>query len=693
MSSTFFSAVRDGLASAFVRNPEGQLEPTQSFFIFESKTKSAPIDFLDEFVKAMAKEIGTSLISFGLEDLEDLGLEFTLQTSLDHSEDKPYKIQDKNKNWNPSLAKKWFWSSSETDTDAKQQAWERTQRSFSTLLDAIPYNQAMAVPEGGDAAEKPRQEQPGSISPVLVQVRETSRIMAMEKGWRLLGRLCDCIQKRRQNGQSIAVILTIPLADSLKCSCLQCMSINWKHIYAHTCASDLSHFEIDPINIGAADFGHAEYIASVNIRRMKRTLRKKLRHVFDPQTLHPHADWSPLGCNKPGKCFGDQSWSWSQIHEAFLQMSGRSFGKENLGADDILLVLSRSYLHEHKQPYGTDDSESTSTEDTVEEVEKHEPVEPKKQTWRDKMMVLRMRCNPTEQNLIDCVINPDEIRSSYSQVIIEEELKETVLHLVSSSYMTPPAPSTSLLSQARIKGILLYGPPGTGKTHLTRSIANESGASMLCVDCATLLSKYVGDIEKNIKAAFTLASKLYPCVLFIDEVDSLFYDRGTARRSWERSTVTQFLTQMDGLAQNDKAPCVIVATNRPDTLDKAFLRRLPQKIPIGLPDTESRSKILGVLLEGEELDPLVEIDSLARETEGYSGSDLRSLCAEAALIWAIEHSKRRCVDGSSDELDKMRLGVTHFAKALQRIRPSVSKRDLLELESFTKRFNPHALWE
>lgn len=172
---------------------------------------------------------------------------------------------------------------------------------------------------------------------------------------------------------------------------------------------------------------------------------------------------------------------------------------------------------------------------------------------------------------------------------------------------------------------------------------------------------------------------------------SLFYDRGMARTTWERGTVTQFLSQMDRLAQNDKAPSVIVATNRPDTLDKAFLRRLPQKVPISLPDTKSRFKILGVLLEGEELEPLVEIDSLARETEGYSGSDLRSLCAEAALIWAIENSKKIHKNGSSDESDKMRLGLTHFAKALQRIRPSVSKKDLLELESFTKRFNPQAV--
>ncbi|KAI8681051.1 AAA domain-containing protein [Fusarium keratoplasticum] len=676
VSSDTFSMLRDILASAFARNSEGRLDPKQSFVILEGGPKAAPIDFLDELVKALAKEIGTSLISYDYEDLEDLALEFSLQSPADPSKSKPDKRMDKKMDWDPPMAKHWFSSSSEFDTDAKKEVWERTQRSYSAILDAVSNNQAAVVPENGDATETTRDEQPDSTGPVLVHVREAATMLAL----------------RREKGQAIAVVLTIPAQNVLDCLCQQCADgdhINWKPVYNNTCATMLSNHFVNPINVGPINFKHTNYMASVNIRRLKRILRQTMSHVFDPKIIHPHADWKQLVCKEPGQCFGDEQWIWEKIHGAFLQLHGRSFGKEKLEAADILVVLSRLGLHKHEKPVKK--ISPAPPEDVGGDLDSEEPVKDNKQTWKDKMTALRQECNPAEQNLVDCVINPDDIRSSYSQVIIDNELKETVLHLVSSAYLTPSTPSTSLLSQARIKGILLYGPPGTGKTHLTRSIAKESGASMLCVDGAALLSKYVGEIEKNIKAAFTLASKLYPCVLFIDEVDSLFYDRGMARRTWERGTVTQFLTQMDGLAQNDKAPCVIVATNRPDTLDKAFLRRLPQKIPIGLPDTKSRSKILGVLLEGEELEPLVEIDSLARETEGYSGSDLRSLCAEAALIWAIENSKKSHKNGSSDESDKMRLGLTHFAKALQRIRPSVSKKDLLELESFTKRFNRQAV--
>ncbi|KAH6684766.1 P-loop containing nucleoside triphosphate hydrolase protein, partial [Halenospora varia] len=240
--------------------------------------------------------------------------------------------------------------------------------------------------------------------------------------------------------------------------------------------------------------------------------------------------------------------------------------------------------------------------------------------------------------------------------------------------------------------VLLYGPPGTGKTHLSRAIAKESGVTMLSVDSATLIQKHIGETEKSIKAAFSLASRLSPCILFIDEVDAMFYNRDTVEHSWERSATAQFLQEMDGLVKSDKAPFVIVATNRPWDLDSAFLRRLPQKVPLMLPDAEARSKILGVILKSEDLDPLVDIEALSRETDGYSGSDLRNLCSETALIWAMEQSKRKRSKGaSSQDSGKMRLGLLHFAKALQKIRPSVSKDVLSEFKEFTHQFNPDAI--
>ena len=216
-------------------------------------------------------------------------------------------------------------------------------------------------------------------------------------------------------------------------------------------------------------------------------------------------------------------------------------------------------------------------------------------------------------------------------------------------------------------------------------------------------SQWVGETEKYIRAAFSLAAKLSPCILFIDEVDSLFYHRRFNDKPWERSAITQFLTEMDGLEQRAGAPFVMVATNRPMDLDDAFLRRLPQKIPMGLPDRLARAKILRLFLNEEDLSPLVDIDALAAITEGYTGSDLRNLCAEAALLWTMEQTRPKLPrpeskKGAGDQEDpiatrpptppKMRLAKPHFAKALTKIRPTVSRAVLGDLNKFTRRFAP-----
>ncbi|KAH8884125.1 AAA ATPase, partial [Thozetella sp. PMI_491] len=230
----------------------------------------------------------------------------------------------------------------------------------------------------------------------------------------------------------------------------------------------------------------------------------------------------------------------------------------------------------------------------------------------------------------------EELDSTYEDVILDDDVKTTVKCLVGISKLRVQVTSKYLSSQMQVKGAMLYGPPGTGKTHLARALAKSVGSTMLAVDCATLQSKWVGETEKLIKATFTLARKLSPCVVFIDEVDALFRRRTSSDRSWERSAITQFLQDMDGLRQNATTvaattPFVLVATNRPMDLDDAFMRRLPQKFYIGLPSRAARAKILNLFLDKDDLDASVNIEDLARRTEGYSGSDLRSLSAQAAL--------------------------------------------------------------
>lgn len=291
----------------------------------------------------------------------------------------------------------------------------------------------------------------------------------------------------------------------------------------------------------------------------------------------------------------------------------------------------------------------------------------------------------------------EDLKLTWDDIILDEDTKDIIKNLVPSSKLEVEASSDFLLSQLRIRGCLLYGPPGTGKTHLCRAIASSSGSRMLTVDYATAQSGTIGEAEKKIHAAFSLATKLHPCVLFIDEADALFYRRASSDRSWERAALAQFLVEMEGLAQSPNAPLVVVATNRPWDLDEAFLRRLPQKFYIGLPDRDARAAILRLFLKEGDLDPAVDVGGIADATKGFSGSDLKSLCAEAALVWKIEQGKLDALCGGVSQAfatargtgpKRLRLDVDHFAAAFEKMQPNRSRDSADQLERFSRRYNP-----
>lgn len=290
------------------------------------------------------------------------------------------------------------------------------------------------------------------------------------------------------------------------------------------------------------------------------------------------------------------------------------------------------------------------------------------------------------------------LKTRWDDVIINQETKELMQQFVASHRLQFDCASGFLRQAMRVRGALLYGPPGSGKTELARAVATASGSRMLAVSNSSLASKWTDESEKYIEAAFTLAGKLHPCVLFMDEVDSLFYRRSSSDRSWMRARTNQFLQQMDGLQQNDKAPLVLVATNRPWDLDEALLRRLQHKVYLGLPDIEARSRILGLFLHQDDLDPTVDIHGLAQVTEKYSGSDLKSLCAKAGLLWEAEQAHLHTLYTSvSDKFamaskapKKVQLGVNHFIKALDQVQPSDSEGLAEGLEKFARKHNPTA---
>lgn len=199
-----------------------------------------------------------------------------------------------------------------------------------------------------------------------------------------------------------------------------------------------------------------------------------------------------------------------------------------------------------------------------------------------------------------------------------------------------------ILSRCAPPGILLYGAPGTGKTLLVRALARHTHAKMIALSGSDIRSKYVGDGEKKISRIFAFARKNYPCIIFIDEADALFRSRSSETSSRSHlEDINQFLIEMDGITSDRRdSPIVIAATNRPFDIDEGIIRRLGKRIVIDVPDITAREQILKIHLEGETLASDVDLAELAKATPEYTGSDLKDLVYEAAII-AVRQGQHR----------------------------------------------------
>lgn len=213
-----------------------------------------------------------------------------------------------------------------------------------------------------------------------------------------------------------------------------------------------------------------------------------------------------------------------------------------------------------------------------------------------------------------------------------ESIKQALFELVILPLKRPQLFSHGKLLGPQ-KGVLLYGPPGTGKTMLAKAIAKESGAVFINVRISNLMSKWFGDAQKLVAAVFSLAHKLQPAIIFIDEVDSFLGQRRTTDHEALTNMKTEFMALWDGFTTDQNARVmVLAATNRPSELDEAILRRLPQAFEIGLPDRRERVEILKVILKDESVDEDIDFDHIAGLCDGYTGSDLLELCKKAAYF-------------------------------------------------------------
>lgn len=239
--------------------------------------------------------------------------------------------------------------------------------------------------------------------------------------------------------------------------------------------------------------------------------------------------------------------------------------------------------------------------------------------------------NEFEKRLLSEVIPPSDIGVTFEDIGALENVKETLKELVMLPLQRPELFCKGQLTKP-CKGILLFGPPGTGKTMLAKAVATEAGANFINISMSSIASKWFGEGEKYVKAVFTLASKIAPSVVFVDEVDSMLGRREKpGEHEAMRKMKNEFMSNWDGLRTKDRERVlVLAATNRPFDLDEAVIRRLPRRLMVNLPDAANRSKILKVILAKEEVAQDLDFDDIAGMTDGYSGSDLKNLCVMAA---------------------------------------------------------------
>jgi len=286
----------------------------------------------------------------------------------------------------------------------------------------------------------------------------------------------------------------------------------------------------------------------------------------------------------------------------------------------------------------------------------------------------------SQRDQIDELILQDPPNIHWNEIIGLEDAKRAIKEAVVYPSLRP-----DLFPLGWPRGILLFGPPGCGKTLLAAAVANEIKATFISIDAASIMSKWLGEAERNVARIFKAArerAKKMPSIIFIDEVDSLM---GMHRLEvgGETRVRNQFLKEMDGIIDKKKFMHVYVigSTNKPWTLDVPFIRRFQKRIYVPPPGRQERLDMFKLYAGRLRLSSDVDLEELARLTEGFSGSDILDVCQSVQL----KVNRELFESGRADENSSpRRIRMQDFLEVLEERKPSISE---ASLEAYEKWFN------